>query len=65
MSVQEIQKVICSLPPADLAVLTNWFEARQMDAWDRQIEDDCKAGKLDHIKSQIEKQVKAGQYSPL
>ena len=65
MSVQEIQNVISSLPQADLAVLTNWFEEFQMSSWDRQIEEDSKAGRLDHIKQQVEMQVKAGQFSPL
>ena len=64
MSVQEIQNVISSLPQSDLAVLTNWFEEFQMNAWDRQIEEDSKAGRLDHIKQQVENQVKAGQFNP-
>jgi hypothetical protein len=65
MSVTEIKTEISQLPSADLADLAQWFEEFQADAWDRQIAEDVKAGRLDALVARAKEQVKAGQCWPL
>ena len=47
MQIEEIQVAIESLPPEKYARLRQWFSERDWDQWDRQIEADSSAGKLD------------------
>ena len=47
--VEEIQSTIVSLPPEDYARLRQWFAERDWDQWDREIERDTAAGKLDFL----------------
>jgi hypothetical protein len=49
IKVQEIQSAIESLPPADYARLRQWFSERDWERWDKQIEADSEAGKLDFL----------------
>ncbi len=48
-TVQEIEQAILDLPAQDLAALRQWFAALDADRWDREIEDDVAAGKLDWL----------------
>ena len=53
MTVAEIKQAILELPEAEFAELTAWLDElceRDWEAWDRQIEADSKAGKLDFLK---------------
>ena len=47
--VQEIQTVIESLPREEYVRLRQWFSERDWDQWDKQIEADSEAGKLDFL----------------
>jgi len=47
MSLQELEQAITSLSPGDLNAFSRWFEEYLADAWDRQIEADADAGRLD------------------
>ena len=47
MSVNELEAAVASLPPAELQVFAEWFENYLADAWDRQIEEDIRSGRLD------------------
>ncbi len=47
--VKEIQAAIESLSGEDYARLRKWFSERDWEKWDRQIEADSKAGKLDFL----------------
>ena len=52
MNVHEIKQAILSLPKDNYAELTAWLDElceRDWEAWDRQIEADSKAGKLDFL----------------
>ena len=49
MQIEEIQVAIESLPPEKYARLRQWFSERDWDQWDRQIEADSNAGKLDFL----------------
>ena len=49
MQVQEIQAAIESLPHDDYVRLRKWFSERDWEEWDKQIEQDSQAGKLDFL----------------
>ena len=48
-TVQEIVDAIRQLPDDDLAALRAWFAEFDADAWDRQLERDVAAGRLDAL----------------
>ena len=43
----EFQEAITQLSPSEQQQLAHWFEEELEDAWDAQIEEDVKSGKLD------------------
>jgi len=47
--VQEIQAAIESLPWEEYVRLRHWFIERDWEQWDKQIEADSEAGKLDFL----------------
>ena len=68
MSVDELQQRIMALPPDDRNALLRWLDAwyeEKWNAWDRQIETDGKAGRLDHLIAKIEADIAAGRTKPL
>jgi len=48
----EIEQAVRKLDPNDLARLREWFAEFDAEAWDRQIEDDSAAGRLDQLAEQ-------------
>lgn len=48
-TVQDIEQAIRQLPGQDLAVLRAWFAEFDAEQWDRQFEEDVKAGRLDAL----------------
>jgi hypothetical protein len=48
-SVEALQQQIQQLSPRELAELRDWFFEFEWDAWDRQLDRDVKAGKLDRL----------------
>ena len=48
-NVAEIKAAIENLPESDFAQLRKWFWEKDWQKWDRQIEEDSKAGKLDFL----------------
>ena len=65
MSVQELEDAIAKLPPDQLAVLSEWFDDYQGDAWDQQIEADAKAGRLNALVREAKAEIAAGRTRPL
>lgn len=47
--VKSIEKAVELLPPSELAEFRRWFAEFDSAAWDKQIEQDANAGKLDAI----------------
>ena len=45
----EIQQAIISLPKSDYAQLIRWLREYDWEEWDREIEEDVRAGKLDAL----------------
>jgi len=61
MSVEELEKAVAKLPPDKLAKFEAWFEKFVADAWDKQIEQDAKSGKLDKLFEGAMDDLKAGR----
>lgn len=47
--VKELEREIKKLNHAELATLCDWFRKFDSNQWDRQIEEDIQAGKLDKL----------------
>ena len=61
MSLNQIEVAVTQLPKADLTTFAQWFEEYLADEWDRQIEADVKAGKLNHLMNQADVDFQAGR----
>lgn len=60
MSVQEIEVAIMQLPAEELVELSNWLEEYRAQVWDRQIEADLEAGRLDALLAEVDAEYEAG-----
>jgi hypothetical protein len=49
MSIEDLEKAIAGLPPDQYAEFRVWFEAFEVDRFDRKIERAARAGKLDRL----------------
>ncbi len=47
--VESLEDEVARLTPQELAAFREWFAKYDADAWDRQIESDVRAGKLDRL----------------
>jgi hypothetical protein len=65
MSVEEIQLAISRLSAKDFDRLSRWFEEFLADRWDRQIEADILAGRLNSAGRRADEDFDAGRCSPL
>jgi hypothetical protein len=65
MSLSELESAVTKLPPSDLAAFAHWFEEYMADAWDRQIEADVLAGRLDKAAEQANADFDGGRCTPL
>ncbi|HEY0077934.1 MAG TPA: hypothetical protein VGB73_04750 [Pyrinomonadaceae bacterium] len=65
MSIEEIESAIAQLPPSDVAKLAEWFAEFQAQVWDRQLEEDVEAGRLDALIEQAEDDFEQGRCEPL
>ena len=65
MSVQEIEVAITRLKNSELSELVSWLDNYHADAWDRQIEADLNAGRLDGVLEAVDRQIAAGHGKPL
>jgi hypothetical protein len=64
-SVEDIEQDVARLTPEQLAQFRAWFEEFDADAWDRQIEQDSNAGKLDQLTANALAEHKSGRSIPL
>lgn len=65
MSIQEIEEAITRLPARDVAELMAWLGEYHAQLWDRQIEDDLEAGRLDGVLAEVDEEYRAGLAKPL
>jgi hypothetical protein len=49
MSVKEIESAVTQLPKDEFWEFAKWFEEFQAELWDKEIEEDILAGRLDNL----------------
>lgn len=63
--IEQLEREIKTLCRMELFSLRDWFQSFLADEWDKQIEEDIAAGKLDHLARQALSDHKAGETMPL
>ncbi|MCC3415838.1 MAG: hypothetical protein JGK24_09480 [Microcoleus sp. PH2017_29_MFU_D_A] len=61
MNITELKTAVRELPQNELAEFFEWLEEFQESLWDRQIEEDLKAGKFDPLIRQAEQAFSEGK----
>jgi hypothetical protein len=65
MNIEELEAAVARLPPSELAHFSQWFEEFMAEQWDKQIETDIRAGRLDKAGQQADEDFEAGRCKPL
>jgi hypothetical protein len=65
MSLQDLETAVARLPAEDLNAFAQWFEEYIADSWDRRIEADIRAGRLDEAGREADADFDAGRCKPL
>jgi hypothetical protein len=63
--IESLEKQIQQLSDEELAKLRQWFAEFDAERWDRQIEADVKAGKLDALAEKALREYAEGRTKPL
>jgi len=64
-TVEEIEEAVRQLRPEQYEAFRNWFEERESELWDSQIERDIKSGKLDTYAREAIEEFESGKSSDL
>lgn len=56
----EIKQAVLNLPAAEYAKVLDWLHELAEEAWDKQIEEDILAGRLDFLAAEAEKAKRDG-----
>lgn len=59
--IEQLEHEIMALSGPELAVLWDWFQNYQADEWDKQIEEDARAGKFDRLAGEALADHRAGK----
>ena len=62
---EDIEKAVAGLPPNELKKFRAWYEKFDSELWDKQIEADIKAGKLDTLAEKAIADHEAGKSTKL
>jgi hypothetical protein len=62
---EELERAVASLSEEEYREFRRWFLERDWEKWDRQIEEDSKAGKLDFLVKEALEAKKRGQLKDL
>jgi hypothetical protein len=65
MNLQLLQETVAQLSEEDLKAFSKWFEEFVADQWDKEIERDALAGKLDKLSKRAIENHRAGLSTPL
>ena len=63
--VEKLEREVQELSRDELAAFREWFREYDSDEWDRQIEEDVRAGKLDALAEEAIAEYKAGRTTEL
>ena len=64
-AVKNIESAITQLAPKDVHAVADWLQEYREELWDRQIEADAKAGRLDKLMEEAKQDYQAGRCKPL
>ncbi len=64
-TVQEIETAIQKLKPQEIHEVADWLQELREELWDKQIEADAKAGRLDKLMEEAKQDYLAGRCKPL
>jgi hypothetical protein len=64
-SIEEIESAIKNLPPEDLTRFRKWYDEFEASQWDREIEEDVHAGRLEQASGQAVKDLHEGRCTEL
>jgi len=64
VSAAEIIDQVQKLPPEEVFEIAQWLRAYEAELWDRQIENDIRAGKLDKLGKDALAELRAGKTRP-
>ena len=65
MSIAEIESAITQLPAKEYAELMAWLQEYHDRMWDKQLDDDLAAGRLDALIAEANDEYKQGLAQPL
>ena len=65
VSLQELEAAVVQLPAEELTAFARWFEEYLAETWDRQIEEDIRAGRLEEAGRRADAEFEAGRCKPL
>jgi hypothetical protein len=65
MTITELEQAVTQLSHQDYARFREWFEEFDAQLWDKQIEEDAKAGRLDKLIAEATEEYNAGLSKPL
>jgi predicted HAD superfamily phosphohydrolase YqeG len=64
-TVQEIETAIQKLKPQEIHEVADWLQELREELWDKQIDADAKAGRLDKLMEEAKQDYLAGHCKPL
>lgn len=64
-SVQEIESAVSGLSREELSAFRAWFTEFDAEAWDRQLEGDVAAGRLDRLADEALRDLREGRCTDL
>jgi hypothetical protein len=64
-NVERIEAEIAKLSPDEFRQLVRWLAERDAALWDKQMEEDAGAGRLDRLWNEAEKEIATGEARPL
>lgn len=65
MSVQELETAVTRLSKEELDAFSRWLEEYRADLWDKQIEEDARAGRFHAAGQRAKADYEAGRCTPL
>jgi hypothetical protein len=65
MSLAQMEEAVSRLDPTELDSFARWFEEYLAEEWDRRIEADILAGRLDRAGDEANQDFEAGRCKPL
>jgi hypothetical protein len=65
MTLHDIESAVAGLPPEELSKFRAWFVEFDAEAWDRQFDEDVRAGRLDHLADEALRDLRVGRTTEL